>query len=82
MYFRVAEKISAIKLFSVSFVPDKPGTATVNVKYGDEEVEQCPVYVPVKPDIDTSRVKCSGPGVQKNGKSSNMLALTKVGVYK
>lgn len=53
---------------SVSFIPDKKGDATVNVKYGEEEVLDSPVRVPIKPDIDTSKVRCNGPGVMKEGK--------------
>ena len=40
----------------------------MNVKYGEEEVPEAPVHVPIKPDIDTSRVMCSGPGVMQEGK--------------
>lgn len=52
---------------SVSYVPNKPGKAVVDVKYGDEPVPDSPQIVPVKPDIDTSRVKTTGPGVEAEG---------------
>lgn len=52
---------------SVAFLPVKPGKAEVRIKYGDEPVPGSPLRIPIKPDIDVSRVKCSGPGVQNHG---------------
>ncbi|XP_076819806.1 filamin-A-like isoform X4 [Clavelina lepadiformis] len=51
----------------VSFVPDKPGKAKVNVEYGGVPVADSPCTVPIKPDIDTSGVRTSGPGVERKG---------------
>ncbi|XP_078492931.1 filamin-C [Ciona intestinalis] len=51
----------------ITFVPNKPGKALVNVQYGGISVPKSPVSVPIKPDVDTSGVKTTGPGVQPDG---------------
>nr|XP_039265539.1 filamin-C-like isoform X3 [Styela clava] len=51
----------------VSFVPNKPGDATVAVKYGGDDIPGTPKKVHITPDIDTSSVKTYGPGVEKSG---------------
>nr|XP_026692754.1 filamin-B isoform X41 [Ciona intestinalis] len=51
----------------ITFVPNKPGKALVNVQYGGISVPKSPVSVPIKPDVDTSGVRTTGPGVQPDG---------------
>ena len=54
-------------LFSVAFIPVKSGKAKAYVKYGNEPVPGSPLQIPIKPDIDVSLIKCTGPGVQNEG---------------
>uniref|UniRef100_H2ZJ17 Uncharacterized protein n=1 Tax=Ciona savignyi TaxID=51511 RepID=H2ZJ17_CIOSA len=51
----------------ITFVPNKPGKALVNVQYGGISVPKSPASVPIKPDVDTSSVKTTGPGVEPEG---------------
>ena len=46
-----------------TYVPDSYGNAHVNVTMGGEPCTEEPVLVNIKPDIDTSGIVLSGPGV-------------------
>ncbi|XP_040261119.1 filamin-A isoform X1 [Bufo bufo] len=48
---------------SVEYIPYEPGTYSLNVTYGGHQVPGSPFKVPVTDVIDSSKVKCSGPGL-------------------
>ncbi|XP_041835805.1 filamin-B isoform X2 [Melanotaenia boesemani] len=48
---------------SVEYVPFTPGLYSVNVTYGGKHIPGSPFSVPVKDEVDSSKVKVSGPGL-------------------
>ncbi|ETE70682.1 Filamin-A [Ophiophagus hannah] len=48
---------------SVEYIPYEPGTYNLNVTYGGHQVPGSPFKVPVHDVVDSSKVKCSGPGL-------------------
>ncbi|PIO31737.1 Filamin-A [Aquarana catesbeiana] len=48
---------------SVEYIPYEPGTYSLNVTYGGHQVPGSPFKVPVTDVVDSSKVKCSGPGL-------------------
>ncbi|NXF56180.1 FLNA protein, partial [Oceanites oceanicus] len=48
---------------SVEYVPYEPGTYSLNVTYGGHQVPGSPFKVPVTDVVDSSKVKCAGPGL-------------------
>ncbi|MEE6501811.1 hypothetical protein FKM82_004326 [Ascaphus truei] len=52
---------------AVTYSPLFAGMYTLSMKYGGEQVPKFPARVKVDPAVDTSKIKVSGPGVQKDG---------------
>ncbi|KAF1606973.1 UNVERIFIED_CONTAM: Filamin-A, partial [Eudyptes pachyrhynchus] len=48
---------------SVEYIPYEPGTYSLNVTYGGHQVPGSPFKVPVTDVVDSSKVKCTGPGL-------------------
>uniref|UniRef100_A0A8B9NPD3 Filamin-A n=1 Tax=Accipiter nisus TaxID=211598 RepID=A0A8B9NPD3_9AVES len=48
---------------SVEYIPYEPGTYSLNVTYGGHQVPGSPFKVPVTDVVDSSKVKCAGPGL-------------------
>ncbi|XP_028923663.1 filamin-A isoform X3 [Ornithorhynchus anatinus] len=70
---------------SVEYIPYEPGTYSLNVTYGGHQVPGSPFKVPVHDVIDSSKVKCSGPGlspgvVRANVPQSFQVDTSKAGV--
>ncbi|XP_020831278.1 filamin-A isoform X1 [Phascolarctos cinereus] len=70
---------------SVEYVPYEPGTYNLNVTYGGHQVPGSPFKVPVHDVTDSSKVKCSGPGlspgvVRANVPQSFQVDTSKAGV--
>ncbi|KAH9410258.1 hypothetical protein TYRP_010016 [Tyrophagus putrescentiae] len=51
---------------SVQYVPDEGGDYDISVRFGDQHVPGSPFKVPVKAEVDASKVTASGPGVDPN----------------
>ncbi|OCT57973.1 hypothetical protein XELAEV_18002841mg [Xenopus laevis] len=48
---------------SVEYIPYESGTYNLNVTYGGHQVPGSPFKVPVSDVVDSSKVKCTGPGL-------------------
>ncbi|XP_077470388.1 filamin-A isoform X1 [Stigmatopora argus] len=51
---------------SVEYIPYEPGTYNLNVTYGGQPINGSPFSVPVSDTVDSSKVKCQGPGLGTN----------------
>lgn len=54
-------------IYAVTYYPKKKGGHRVNVKYGGEHAPGSPFKIPILPTSDASKVKVTGPGVEKTG---------------
>ncbi|XP_035238872.1 LOW QUALITY PROTEIN: filamin-A-like [Anguilla anguilla] len=48
---------------SVEYVPFQPGTYNLNITYGGQPITGSPFAVPVYDAVDSSKVRCEGPGL-------------------
>lgn len=60
---------------SVAYLPTEPGDYTVNITFNDEHIQGSPFQAVIVPDIDVSRIKVSGQGVQPHGTYSYLNAV-------
>ncbi|XP_062316362.1 filamin-A isoform X1 [Osmerus eperlanus] len=51
---------------SVEYVPYEPGTYHLNITYGGQPIAGSPFAVPVSDTVDSSKVRCQGPGLGSN----------------
>uniref|UniRef100_M3ZRE7 Filamin A n=1 Tax=Xiphophorus maculatus TaxID=8083 RepID=M3ZRE7_XIPMA len=51
---------------SVEYIPYEPGTYNLNITYGGQPVKGSPFSVPVSDTVDSTKVKCQGPGLGSN----------------
>ncbi|XP_041746793.2 filamin-C-like [Coregonus clupeaformis] len=63
----VAVKNNGDGTHTVNYTPVQDGPYTVSVKYGDQEVPRSPFKVRSQPGHDASKVRASGPGLDKSG---------------
>ncbi|XP_061910179.1 filamin-A isoform X1 [Entelurus aequoreus] len=61
---------------SVEYVPYEPGTYNLNVTYGGQPISGSPFSVPVSDTVDSSKVKCQGPGLGTNVRANIPQAFT------
>ncbi|CAB1322710.1 unnamed protein product, partial [Coregonus sp. 'balchen'] len=62
----VAVKNNGDGTHTVNYTPAQDGPYTVSVKYGDQEVPRSPFKVRSQPGHDASKVRASGPGLDKS----------------
>ncbi|XP_074063042.1 filamin-A isoform X2 [Macrotis lagotis] len=73
--------------YTITYIPLYPGVYTITIKYGGQMVPNFPSKLLVEPSVDTTGVKCYGPGVEGKGVfreattefNVDARALTKVG---
>uniref|UniRef100_A0A7N5ZQ32 Calponin-homology (CH) domain-containing protein n=1 Tax=Anabas testudineus TaxID=64144 RepID=A0A7N5ZQ32_ANATE len=58
--------------YTVHYTPAQDGPYTVAVKYADQEVPHSPFKVMSQPGHDASKVRASGPGLDKKGVSASL----------
>ncbi|KAL0968726.1 hypothetical protein UPYG_G00270880 [Umbra pygmaea] len=63
----VAVKNNGDGTHTVNYTPAQDGPYTVSVKYADQEVPRSPFKVRSQPGHDASKVRASGPGLDKTG---------------
>uniref|UniRef100_A0A6Q2WZT7 Calponin-homology (CH) domain-containing protein n=1 Tax=Esox lucius TaxID=8010 RepID=A0A6Q2WZT7_ESOLU len=63
----VAVKNNGDGTHTVNYTPAQDGPYTVSVKYADQEVPRSPFKVRCHPAHDASKVRASGPGLNKSG---------------
>ncbi|XP_037130542.1 filamin-A isoform X2 [Syngnathus acus] len=61
---------------SVEYIPYEPGTYNLNVTYGGQPIKGSPFSVPVTDTVDSSKVKCQGPGLGGNVRANIPQAFT------
>ncbi|XP_077402570.1 filamin-A isoform X4 [Vanacampus margaritifer] len=61
---------------SVEYIPYEPGTYNLNVTYGGQPINGSPFSVPVVDTVDSSKVKCQGPGLGANVRANIPQAFT------
>uniref|UniRef100_A0A5F8HCN6 Filamin A n=1 Tax=Monodelphis domestica TaxID=13616 RepID=A0A5F8HCN6_MONDO len=53
--------------YTITYIPLYPGVYTITIKYGGQMVPNFPSKLLVEPAVDTTGVKCYGPGVEGKG---------------
>uniref|UniRef100_A0A8D3BM01 Calponin-homology (CH) domain-containing protein n=1 Tax=Scophthalmus maximus TaxID=52904 RepID=A0A8D3BM01_SCOMX len=61
---------------SVEYIPYEPGTYNLNVTYGGQPITGSPFSVPVSDTVDSTKVKCQGPGLGNNVRANIPQAFT------
>ncbi|XP_071377375.1 filamin-A isoform X1 [Centroberyx affinis] len=61
---------------SVEYVPYEPGTYNLNITYGGQPITGSPFSVPVSDTVDSTKVKCQGPGLGNNVRANIPQAFT------
>ncbi|XP_034551768.1 filamin-A isoform X4 [Notolabrus celidotus] len=61
---------------SVEYVPYEPGKYNLNVTYGGQPIKGSPFSVPVSDTVDSTKVKCQGPGLSNNVRANIPQAFT------
>ncbi|XP_039656395.1 filamin-A [Perca fluviatilis] len=61
---------------SVEYIPYEPGKYNLNVTYGGQPITGSPFSVPVSDTVDSTKVKCQGPGLGTNVRSNIPQAFT------
>ncbi|XP_029292513.1 filamin-A isoform X5 [Cottoperca gobio] len=61
---------------SVEYVPYEPGTYNLNITYGGQPIKGSPFSVPVSDTVDSTKVKCQGPGLGNNVRANIPQAFT------
>ncbi|XP_038578999.1 filamin-A isoform X2 [Micropterus salmoides] len=61
---------------SVEYIPYEPGTYNLNVTYGGQPIKGSPFSVPVSDTVDSTKVKCQGPGLGNNVRANIPQAFT------
>ncbi|XP_075902044.1 filamin-A isoform X1 [Nelusetta ayraudi] len=61
---------------SVEYIPYEPGTYNLNITYGGQPIKGSPFSVPVSDTVDSTKVKCQGPGLGTNVRSNIPQAFT------
>ncbi|XP_028848556.1 filamin-A [Denticeps clupeoides] len=53
--------------YTITYIPLYPGTYTLTIRYGGQDVPNFPARLNVEPAVDSSGVKVFGPGVEGKG---------------
>uniref|UniRef100_A0A8C9Z234 Filamin A n=1 Tax=Sander lucioperca TaxID=283035 RepID=A0A8C9Z234_SANLU len=61
---------------SVEYIPYEPGKYNLNVTYGGQPITGSPFSVPVSDTVDSTKVKCQGPGLGTNVRANIPQAFT------
>ncbi|XP_030279432.1 filamin-A isoform X1 [Sparus aurata] len=61
---------------SVEYIPYEPGTYNLNITYGGQPIKGSPFSVPVSDTVDSTKVKCQGPGLGNNVRANIPQAFT------
>uniref|UniRef100_UPI0037E9722E filamin-A isoform X3 n=1 Tax=Semicossyphus pulcher TaxID=241346 RepID=UPI0037E9722E len=61
---------------SVEYVPYEPGKYNLNITYGGQPIKGSPFSVPVSDTVDSTKVKCQGPGLSNNVRANIPQAFT------
>uniref|UniRef100_A0A3Q3SF82 Filamin A, alpha (actin binding protein 280) n=1 Tax=Mastacembelus armatus TaxID=205130 RepID=A0A3Q3SF82_9TELE len=61
---------------SVEYIPYEPGTYNLNITYGGQPIKGSPFSVPVSDTVDSTKVKCQGPGLSNNVRANIPQAFT------
>ncbi|XP_034027950.1 filamin-A isoform X4 [Thalassophryne amazonica] len=61
---------------SVEYIPYEPGTYNLNITYGGQPITGSPFTVPVSDTVDSTKVKCQGPGLGNNVRANIPQAFT------
>ncbi|XP_074499247.1 filamin-A isoform X3 [Sebastes fasciatus] len=61
---------------SVEYIPYEAGTYNLNVTYGGQPIKGSPFSVPVSDTVDSTKVKCQGPGLGNNVRANIPQAFT------
>ncbi|XP_078677455.1 filamin-C-like isoform X44 [Branchiostoma floridae x Branchiostoma belcheri] len=62
---------------TVEYFPTTPGDYDIHISYGEQPIRGSPFSVLIKDDIDVSKVKAYGPGLEKGGvRAQNMQVFT------
>lgn len=48
------------EILSVKYEPKIPGNHCISVTFNNQEIPQSPIKIYVEPDIDVSKIKCTG----------------------
>ncbi|KAA8591193.1 hypothetical protein FQN60_002136 [Etheostoma spectabile] len=60
----------------VEYIPYEPGKYNLNVTYGGQPITGSPFSVPVSDTVDSTKVKCQGPGLGTNVRANIPQAFT------
>ncbi|XP_065817657.1 filamin-A isoform X2 [Labrus bergylta] len=61
---------------SVEYVPYETGKYNLNITYGGQPIKGSPFSVPVSDTVDSTKVKCQGPGLSNNVRANIPQAFT------
>ncbi|CAK6970914.1 filamin-A isoform X1 [Scomber scombrus] len=61
---------------SVEYVPYETGKYNLNITYGGQPIKGSPFSVPVSDTVDSTKVKCQGPGLGNNVRANVPQAFT------
>ncbi|XP_069025341.1 filamin-A isoform X4 [Embiotoca jacksoni] len=61
---------------SVEYIPYEAGTYNLNITYGRQPIAGSPFSVPVSDTVDSTKVKCQGPGLSNNVRANIPQAFT------
>ncbi|XP_075951659.1 filamin-A isoform X2 [Anarhichas minor] len=61
---------------SVEYIPYETGKYNLNVTYGGQPIKGSPFSVPVSDTVDSTKVKCQGPGLGNNVRANIPQAFT------
>lgn len=59
--------------YTITYIPLYPGSYTLTIRYGGQDVPNFPARLTVEPAVDASGVRVFGPGVEGKGKKKNLL---------
>lgn len=54
--------------YTITYIPLYPGSYTLTIRYGGQDVPNFPARLNVEPAVDASGVRVFGPGVEGKGK--------------
>lgn len=55
--------------YTITYIPLYPGSYTLTIRYGGQDVPNFPARLTVEPAVDASGVRVFGPGVEGKGKT-------------
>lgn len=56
--------------YTITYIPLYPGSYTLTIRYGGQDVPNFPARLNVEPAVDASGVRVFGPGVEGKGKAA------------